>query len=139
MSFTPTTFRLLASGPWGGRADWRGAMNVGFPDYSYPLMDPQMLKPSYRGQIGTVIYRSTGVAKNNFITGITKDSAGTALGNCQVDLFLTSSDMPQQSVVSDAVGAFSFGNPGTGPFYMVAYLSGAPDVAGTSVNTLTTA
>ena len=108
---------------WGGRAasHWRGL--VSSPD-----------EPS--GQIGTLVYRSPGVTKNNFITGVTRDSTGTPVGNCSLDLYLTGADMIAQQGLSDASGNFTFNNPGSGPFYIVAYKVGAPDLAGTTVNTL---
>jgi len=40
--------------------------------------------------------------------------------------------------VSDGAGNFLFYPPDSGPYYIVAYKAGAPDVAGTTVNTLST-
>jgi hypothetical protein len=74
---------------------------------------------------------------NDVITGVTKDSAGTPLGNCVVQLFRTLLDALVEEKTSDASGNFSFYNPASGPFYIVAYKAGAPDVAGTTLNTLT--
>ena len=74
--------------------------------------------------------------KNETISGITKDSTGSALGSCMVQLFRTPSDQFVGEMLSDASGNYSFDNPGSGPFYIVAYKAGAPDVAGTTVNTL---
>lgn len=74
--------------------------------------------------------------KNETITGVTKDAAGSALGNCVVQLFRTPSDVLVCEQASDASGNYLFENPGSGPFYIVAYKPGAPDVAGTTVNTL---
>jgi hypothetical protein len=67
---------------------------------------------------------------------VTRDSAGLALGNCRVELFVTARDVAIAEVVSDAAGNFAFDMPGTGPFYLVAYKAGSPDIAGTTVNTL---
>ena len=74
------------------------------------------------------------------ISGTTKDSAGAALGSCAVHLYQTGSDIEIGETVSDGSGLFSFtlGN-NSGYFYIVAYLPGSPDVAGTTVNTLTAA
>jgi hypothetical protein len=71
------------------------------------------------------------------VTGITRDSAGAALGNCTVKLFQSSTDIEVVETTSDGSGNFtcSLGN-NAGYFYLVAYKPGAPDVAGTSVNTL---
>ena len=70
------------------------------------------------------------------ISGVTKDSAGASLGSCVVQLFRTPSDTLVAEITSDASGNYSFSNPGSGPFYVVAYKAGSPDVAGTTVNTL---
>lgn len=73
------------------------------------------------------------------ISGTTKDSTGSALGNCVVDWFRTSDDAKLDSVTSDANGLFEFRTAGQPPnaYYLVAYKSGSPDVAGTTVATLT--
>lgn len=73
---------------------------------------------------------------NRAITGVSRDSGGSAIGSVSLSLFVTSTNMLVAQTTSDASGNFSFGNPGTGPFYIVAYKVGAPDVAGTTVNTL---
>lgn len=70
------------------------------------------------------------------ITGVTRDSTGIALASCVVDLFRTDNDVKVDAVTSDGSGNYSFRvGPGT-PYYIVAYKAGAPDVAGTTVNTL---
>lgn len=72
------------------------------------------------------------------LSGVTRDSSGVALGNCVVDLFLNSEDTLVASTTSDGSGVYGFilsGNSQT--YYVRAYKAGAPDVAGTSVNTLT--
>jgi hypothetical protein len=89
-----------------------------------------------RGQVGTVIYRSPGGYANFRISGVTRDSAGVALGTCRVELYPTGRDVSIAETTSDASGNFFFDMPGTGPFYLVAYKAGSPDVAGTTVNTL---
>jgi hypothetical protein len=55
-----------------------------------------------------------------------------------VDLFTTVDDIWRASTVSDATtGAYSFFIGTAAEHYCVAYLDGAPDLAGTTVNTLT--
>lgn len=72
------------------------------------------------------------------ISGITKDSTSTPLPFCTVQLFNTNDDTYIGEVTSDSVGAYSFTLDGNvNPKYAVAYLVGSPDVAGTTVNTLT--
>lgn len=106
--------------------------------------------PSASGQIGrpraltaprTFIrrrpFRSAALStKNESITGVTRDANGNTLGFCVVQLFRTPSDVLVREVASDAAGNYAFDNPGSGPFYIVAYKTGVPDVAGTTVNTI---
>ena len=76
---------------------------------------------------------------NRELVGVTRDSNGAILVSCRVELFQTGGDIPTATTTSDSVtGAFTFSNPGSGPFYIVAYKTGSPDVAGTTINTLTT-
>lgn len=118
MSFTPTLLRPFAQMGWGGRVQFRAAEQfLGAP-------------------LGGIVYRSLGVKANRAIVGVTRDSAGTPLASCRVELFQTGGDIPTNVLTSDASGNFSFDNPGSGPFYIVAYKAAGPDVAGTTVNTL---
>lgn len=84
---------------------------------------PRMKKPTFLGSFS--------------ISGVTRDSAGTPLANCSVDLFLTAEDTLVASTVSDGSGNFSFTLAGNSQNYFLrAYKTGSPDVAGTSLNTL---
>lgn len=70
------------------------------------------------------------------LSGVSRDSAGAALGGCTVKVFLTGNDTKQFETVSDGSGNWSIdvgANPG--PFYYVEYKIGSPDQAGTSINT----
>lgn len=72
------------------------------------------------------------------VSGTTKNSVGTAIGSCEVDLFRTVDDVKVNATISDItiVGAFSFSVGLSQSYYAVAYLAGSPDIAGTTVNTL---
>lgn len=71
------------------------------------------------------------------VTGYTNDSTGAALGNCVVTLFTSADNLPTAQVVSDAVGYYSISVDGNASLrFAVSYKTGAPDVAGTTVNTL---
>ena len=72
------------------------------------------------------------------MSGTTKNSEGTAIGSCVVDLFRTTNDVNVDATISDTtiVGAFSFSVGLSQAYYAVAYLAGSPDIAGTTVNTL---
>jgi len=75
-------------------------------------------------------------AVNPGITGITRDKNGVALGNCIVDAFRNWDNQFIASTISDGGGNFTVNPISSGPYYLVAYKAGSPDVAGTSVNTL---
>jgi hypothetical protein len=81
--------------------------------------------------------------RNLRITGVTKDSAGAVLVSCKVDLFETPTDIKFDETTSDANGNYIVQIPKgltqtqTQTWYCVAYKAGSPDVAGTTVNTLT--
>jgi len=94
---------------------------------------------SVRGESGLMYFRSTvfSTAQLN-LSGVTKDSTGAILGSCVVELYVTSSDRVVGKTISDATtGAYTFSITFSGPFYIVAYKAGSPDLAGTTVNTLT--
>jgi hypothetical protein len=70
------------------------------------------------------------------ISGTTRDSTGAALGLCTVHVFRAIDDVEVGLIRSDANGLFRIYVPVSLQFYIVAYLPGSPDVAGTTVNTL---
>lgn len=74
-----------------------------------------------------------------FIRGYSRDSDGNVLGSCIVQAFTTDTDTPQPPVQSAVDGFFAAPTetlPGRA-HYLVAYKDGSPDVAGTTVDTLT--
>lgn len=70
------------------------------------------------------------------IYGFTKNSVGTLLPGCTVDLFDTATNTLRDTCVSDVNAYYEVSAYIDGPFYIVAYLAGTPDVAGTTVNSL---
>lgn len=70
------------------------------------------------------------------VRGVTKDSAGAALGACNVVLLRTADNSVAAQGVSDATGNYRFDASPAVAHYATAYKAGAPDVAGTTVNTL---
>ncbi len=74
--------------------------------------------------------------KNEQIVGVSRDNTGAALASCVVKLFRTSNDALAAQTTSDGSGNFTFNNPATGPFYIVCYKAGSPDVSGTGLNTI---
>lgn len=74
---------------------------------------------------------------NVTLVGVTKDAAGAALGACRVLLFQTADNVLAGETLSDGSGNYSFTmSRMAGPFFVVSYQAGSPDVAGTTVNTL---
>lgn len=90
----------------------------------------------YAGAAGDTFRSPKFSTINPRITGVTKDSNGAALASCVVQLFRTVDDVFMFESVSDGAGNYELTALGSGPFYIVAYKAGAPDVAGTTVNTL---
>ena len=74
------------------------------------------------------------------ISGVTRDNNGNPLAGCTVEIYETASNLFRGSTISDANGNYAVdvtsGETGL-TFQAVAYLAGAPDVAGVSLNTLT--
>lgn len=69
--------------------------------------------------------------------GVTRDVNLNPLANCTVKLFRASDNVLMQTAISDGGGNYSFQQVGLGEqYYVVAYLPGSPDVAGTTVRTL---
>lgn len=64
------------------------------------------------------------------------DSTGADLGNCRVMIFRTEDMSFVGETTSDANGDWSISMMKGGPFFFVEYKAGAPDRAGTSLNTL---
>lgn len=92
---------------------------------------PQGFGPSRGAQ--TAYYQELNLS----LTGITRDYIGAVLASCVVLLFQTADNVFVGQTASDGSGNYSFTmSRGQGPFYAVAYKTGAPDVAGSTVNTL---
>ncbi len=72
------------------------------------------------------------------VTGQTLDASSVALEGCKVEAFKTGSDEYLGDTTSGGGGNYAFNfNTNSFPLYLVAYKAGSPDVAGTTVNTLT--
>jgi len=71
------------------------------------------------------------------IIGYTLDSVGAPLGSCLIQGYLSSTEQFIGQTYSDTAGYYELTTAFAGQaHYIVAYKSGSPDVAGTSVNTL---
>lgn len=72
-----------------------------------------------------------------FICGVTRDSSGAALGICTVQVFRASDDLYLGECTSGPTGEYCASSwYASTNHYLVAYKAGAPDVAGTTVNTI---
>lgn len=80
-----------------------------------------------------------GTQTKRFIKGVTKDSVGATIANAIVQGFVTSTDAYVGEVTSGEDGTYTLGTETKAgvQHYLVAYKAGSPDVAGTTVNTLT--
>lgn len=93
-----------------------------------PISTPEMILS------GNIFERKLG-RKNMIMSGVSRDAAGVALGNCQVLVFRTEDKGFVGETTSDASGNWSMLIMTWGTFFLVEYKSGTP-VFGTSVNTL---
>lgn len=74
------------------------------------------------------------------VTGTAKTATGAIVVGATVRLYRTSDNTVVASTTSGSDGTYSFtGLIDTGPFYVIAYLAGSPDIAGTTVNTVAAA
>lgn len=106
----------------------------------FPLAGLKTRSPYSRLGMGPLVGAVSPFPAVRFIiSGITKDSSGSVLGSCTVTLFRTIDGLLVDQVISDAsTGAYQFSSASASYlYYIVAYLAGSPDVAGTTVNTLT--
>jgi hypothetical protein len=80
-----------------------------------------------------------GTQTKRFLRGITKDATLAVVANAIVQGFVTSTDAFVGEVTSGADGTYTLGTETVAgvQHYLVAYKAGSPDIAGTTVNTLT--
>jgi hypothetical protein len=71
------------------------------------------------------------------MVGVSRDCTGVAIGLVRIMLFDARDNKFIQETTSDAGGDWSMIVPSVGPFFLVEYKEGSPDVAGTSANDLT--
>jgi len=78
-----------------------------------------------------------GSERRKTITGITRDSSGNALGGVTVMAFHTSDNRLDDTITSGPSGEFTCAVVDGDSYYILCYKPGAPDVYGTSINTVT--
>jgi len=120
-----------AERPWQDGALWPMSRFAGMAgDMS------NQVNGTYGGAWGTIAQDFAGGQQAKKLIGTTLDSAGAPLGSCVVEAFTTADDVKQGSVTSDTAGYYALCTFKTTAHYIVAYKAGAPDVAGTTLNTL---
>ena len=78
-----------------------------------------------------------GTQAQKFIMGTTKDASSVPIGGAIVQSFVTSTDAYVSETTSDDNGRYESPTTNVGvAHYLVAYIAGSPDRAGTTVNTL---
>lgn len=105
---------------------------VGMPGKRFGAARPNLAgtitvqaKP-FRSQLGTL---------NMMLAGVSRDSTGAPLAECQVLIFRTEDRSFVGETMSDINGNWSISMMKGGPFFFVEYKVGTPDVFGTSLNT----
>lgn len=85
-------------------------------------------------------YRGYFTVNGTIPLGLTKDSTGSALGSCRVDLFQSGSNLYLQTTTSDGSGNYSFIVPtNSSKYYVRAYKEGSPNLFGTTDEIITAA
>ena len=89
-----------------------------------------------RGKSGTKITKVR-KPRTPYITGVTRDSLGTPVPNCQVFVFKTAGEVLVAAGTSDSSGVYLLPVPSyTDNLFVVAYRADSPDIFGTTVNWL---
>jgi hypothetical protein len=83
----------------------------------------------------TIMKRQTG-RLNMAIMGVTRDVLNAAMPNARVMVFRTSDNEFIDEITSDAAGNYSILMLRSGPFFIVVYKVGAPDVTGATLNNI---
>ena len=79
---------------------------------------------------------TTGSRHRKVFTGQTLNAGGSPIGGCTVMLFNTATGQIVDTTTSLSDGSYKLTDPNNVACFVVAYLPGSPDVAGTTVNTL---
>lgn len=111
--------------------------NVGNLGVTYKAVtDNAIINPQNTPFTDRRVYDRVQASLNMSLSGVSRDSVGAALGSCRVMIFRTEDMSFVTETTSDSVGVWSVSLMKGGPFFLVEYKAGSPDVAGTSVNTV---
>lgn len=70
------------------------------------------------------------------LVGVSRDPSGTAIGSCTVVCLRMPDYALLDSTISDASGNYALYPTASGPYQVLWYKSGSPDIAGISKNSL---
>jgi hypothetical protein len=135
-SLQPVDYKTVATlaPPWSPPD-----MDVLWPRSSFTGQDytnmPMIWEPMHQAWEWNIL--TTGVRVRKKVIGVTKDGSGVVLGGCTVQLFNTATGTLVDTQVSDSAGNYTLTDPNNVACFVVGYLPGSPDVAGTTVNTVT--
>jgi hypothetical protein len=127
------TFSASLLNPGVGRPNARPNLRQLGKTYS-AVTNNAIVNPVVRNMTNRRTYNRVQDYLNMYLSGVTRDAAEAPLGNCRVMIFRTEDMSFVGEVTSDGSGAWLLDMMKGGPFFRVAYLIGAPDVAGTSRN-----
>ena len=119
--------------PWRDAALWPSTAFIGSDESGCLLGLDARSFPRWGLDLG---WDASGGGTMKKIIGTCRDSTGAVLGSCIVQGFQTATDAFVNQMTCDSAGYFEFCTQFTGQHYLVAYKAGAPDVAGTTANTL---
>jgi hypothetical protein len=106
-----------------------------FRDYSgmRQAFVPETAKPKFKRP--SVVEPRPPATRWTF-SGFTYDATAVALASCSVELYRSDNDLVTGSFVSNSDGSWLINSNNGGRHYLVAYKTGSPDLAGTTLNTL---
>ena len=110
------------------------------PDMLWPrshMCAGPLLNPDPQAQAWEVYVLATGSRHRTVFTGKTLNASGGTLAGVTVQLFNTATGQIVDTQVSGAAGDYKVTDPNNVACFLVGYLPGSPDVAGTTIDELT--
>jgi len=128
---------IVTSDDWNSTSEARG-----FASPWWPTSAGQMVGDASGGGLITPVvfydmWRSFGSNGRLSFVGYTRDSYGSAVGNCTVRCFRTSTTELVSTVTSDANGLYQATSPYGDAHFLTVHKAGTPSIAGASIDSLT--
>jgi hypothetical protein len=119
------------------RVDWKSSLwNELWPSASFGVGDRNDGRPLLGICFDGRTQMRAGACNYKVIQGITRDNVGNPLGGVTVDAYDTLTDIKDATTISDPSGNYVIYVPTNSTHYLVGYLAGSPDLAGTTQNIL---